>query len=31
MNSQWRSLVGKNVKELRFVLCNSTPKGLGIR
>lgn len=31
MNSQWRNLVGKNVKELRFILCNTTPKGLGMR
>lgn len=31
MNTNWKNLVGKNVKELRFILCNTTPKGLGMR
>lgn len=31
MNTQWRNLVTKNVKELRFVLCQTSSKSLGVR
>ena len=31
MNTSWRNLVGKNVKELRFVLCQTSTKSLGLR
>lgn len=31
MNQSWRSLVNKNVKEIRFVLCQSSTKSLGLR
>ena len=31
MNSQWRNLVNKNVREIRFVLSGSCPKSLGMK
>ncbi len=31
MNQSWRNLVNKNVKEIRFVLCQSSTKSLGMR
>lgn len=31
MNQAWKNLLNKNVKELRFVLCQTSPKSLGMR
>lgn len=31
MNQAWRSLVNKNVKEIRFVLCQTSTKSLGVK
>ncbi len=32
MNQQvWKSLINKNVKELRFILCQSSPSSIGLR
>jgi hypothetical protein len=31
MNQQWRNMLGKGVKEIRFVLCNNTLRGMGMR
>jgi len=32
MNQQvWKSLISKNVKELRFIFCQTSPSSLGIR
>lgn len=31
MNQSWRSLVNKNVKEIRFVLSQTGPKSVGVR
>ncbi len=30
-NPAWKSLVNKNVKELRFILCQNGPKSAGMR
>jgi hypothetical protein len=31
MNQAWKSLVNKNVKELRFILSQTGVKSLGVR
>ncbi len=31
MNGAWRSLINKNVKEIRFVLSQTSTKSLGIK
>ena len=31
MNQSWRNLVNKNVKELRFIVCQTGMKSLGVR
>jgi NADH dehydrogenase (ubiquinone) 1 alpha subcomplex subunit 2 len=31
MNQSWRSLVNKNVRELRFIFCQSSSNSIGIR
>jgi len=31
MNQIWKSLLNKNVKELRFILCQTNTKSIGLR
>ncbi len=31
MNQSWRNLVSKNVKEIRFVLCQTSAKSIGVK
>jgi hypothetical protein len=31
MNQAWRNLVSKNVREIRFIVCQNGLKSLGVR